>query len=206
MVAKGVFYHRVLWGMLCLILGVGVGYALSWQYKHKMMEQQQSVANMQHQLVQMGRIISFHQRFRSILHIENSEKLGQFGLFTGFTTGTVRLLLVVYYDVLAGMDLQQGFSMRWDDDTQELVVYCPEAQIFEVNADHKNIEQLVHFSRWRVVSLQDFLPAIAHHRTQVTEDALTLGILPKAASAAQKLLRQLLAEQGWHQVRFEEAS
>ncbi len=200
--ARGAVRHYVMAGLLWLAIGVGSGYWLSWQQQKKT-QQQQTMAHAQTQLIAMGRIISVRQRFRAIIHIENSDKIGQIGSFGGFTTATTRLLLVVHYNVLAGIDLHEGFSIYLDEKTSELVVSHQGARIFEVNADHTSIEQLINFSRWRTVSLQDFLPTIAEHRMQVTKDALASGVLIQATSVGQRVLRQWLAEQGFNKIRFE---
>lgn len=204
--ARRVAQRYALLGVVWLALGATAGYGVAYYQQQQTQQRQQKVSQAQQQMTEMGRIISLHQRFRTILHIENSNKIGKIGSFEGFTTGSTRLLLVVHYDVLAGVDLQQGLSLAWDETAEQLVVAHHPAQIFEVNADHKSIEQLVSFSRMRAVSLQDFLPAIAEHGAQIIEDAQDAGVLGQATHAAQKVMRRWLGQQGWHAVRFEVVS
>ncbi len=179
---------------ICAVLFLCFGFALAalfyvyQDYKDK----EQMRIQAQQEIALLGRIILFEQHYRSILAIQNTQQ------FLGITFARNRMLLGVPYRVRYGIDFSKGVRLEAKGHT--LVIHHPQAEIFDIDVIHDEIET---FSTSGKIRIDDFMPLI-----QQESENLKAQLPDQYSQIVQNNLhlffRQFLAPLGYEKMTLKE--
>lgn len=134
--------------------------------------------------------------YRDIIYLDETK--------TFFLIKTVdkRLLFSVQIRIQAGYDLTEGFKVSVIS-PREAVVSLPEPKILLADADESTIKQFFSKETGGAISLLSYYEEIDRKKPALIEDALSRGILIKAASNGEAMIRGILESLGFSSIRFE---
>ncbi len=149
-------------------------------------------------------IPAYEQIYRDIVYIGEEQKV----LF--FTTTDKRLLFSVDIKIQAGIrnadNIKIELSGKTGDGQKAARVYVPRSEILLVDADESSIEQYFIKEQGGDISRLDYYNEINAKKDDLVKTAIESGLLEKADSNVQKLIRGFLELSGIHVSEFREVS
>lgn len=151
-----------------------------------------SVSVMENKIKDLREISTVRQTYRNVIYSKNRS-----GIFTS------EILFAIDYNIIAGIDLSEGVTLKAND-SGVIEVTLPPAKIFSIDADEKSIEELM-TKGFRRVKQSDYMEHIVSQKAELAKAAIDSGILIRARANAEDLLEKLFRMAGYTEVRFKTA-
>lgn len=155
-------------------------------------EKQIALATAEKSIQELGRLVLFEQYYRSILAIENVQKI------LGLSLPRNRMLLAVPYRIRYGIDMEKGIVLKYKNRT--LIVQHPKPEIFDIDIMNAQIET---FFTKGTIHISDFMPAIEKEKALLPEK-LSREYGDVVLVNFRKFMQQFLLPLNYDNIEFEE--
>lgn len=133
--------------------------------------------------------------------------LGEERSFIVFKTVDKQLLFSVDVAVLAGLNLERGYSVTSEEGAargeRTVTVTLPGAEIFSVDADEQSIHQYFAKEMGASISRLEYYDEIEKKKDDIRRDALKRGILSQAEKNTEKMITRIFSAAGVERLQIQ---
>mgnify|MGYP002875598881 CR=1 FL=1 len=184
------------WALLVFAVAVAVGFGFLAVKDVRSRVQEQSLADVRARIERLRVLSTASFRYRDIVYYDQRTRI------LGLPAGQQEVLFAVEMDVRAGVDLSRGFTVSIDGDRRRALVTLPQPEVLRVDADEASIRQYLVRERLGRLDWLDVSEEVEAAKERNRGDAVSRGLLDRARTQSERVIRGLLMEAGFPSVEI----